>query len=138
MKYLTIEELTRSATATHLKIDNTPSEEAVKSLHHLVDNVLDPLREMWHATIIVTSGYRCEALNTAVHGAPYSYHRLGMAADIRPERGRLDGLYDLIQHLFSEGLIGLTECYINENKGYIHVAYDANGFNVSPFLKTTN
>lgn len=42
MKYFTLNELTRSDTATKDKIDNTPTAEAVKNLTALVDNVLDP------------------------------------------------------------------------------------------------
>lgn len=134
MRWFTLTELTRSATAATLGIDNTPTEEAVKNLHHLVDCVLDPLREAWDSPIIVTSGYRCDALNEAVHGAPYSYHRLGMAADIRPHRGSLAGLYDTIRLLFRDGTIGLSECYMDGHKGYIHIAYDITGFNVWPFI----
>ena len=82
MKYFTIRELTRSATATAEKIDNTPSQAVVDKLTALIENVLDPLREAWGAPIIVTSGYRSPALNRAVKGAPTSQHVLGEAADI--------------------------------------------------------
>ena len=132
--YFTLEEFTRSATAQHLGIDNTPSEEAVKNLSHLVWNVLDPLRERWGSAIIINSGFRCEALNRAVGGAKASYHRLGMAADIRPRNGRLAELYELIHVMFREGKLGLTECYLDGKKGYIHIAYDVTGFNTWPFI----
>ena len=46
------------------------------------------------------------------------------------------GLYDLIKHLFVHEQLGLSECYIDREKGYIHVAHDASGFNVWPFLST--
>ena len=68
MKHFTIPELTRSDTAQRRSIDNTPTPEAVKNLTARVDNVLDPLRERWGAPLIVTSGYRSPALNTAVGG----------------------------------------------------------------------
>ena len=132
--YFTLTELTYSATATAHSIANVPSAEAVKNLESLVLNVLDPLREAWGGPIIITSGYRCEGLNARVGGAKYSYHRLGMAADIRPANGNLEGLYDLILQLFMSGLIGLTECYIDRKRGYIHLAFDSSGFNVWPFL----
>ena len=82
MKYFTIKELTRSATAQHLGIDNTPPASAVKALHALVDNVLDPLRQAWGGPIMVNSGYRCPELNKLVGGTPYSQHQRGEAADI--------------------------------------------------------
>lgn len=82
MKYFTINELCRSETASKHKIDNTPSAEIIANITALVDNVLDPLREAWGRPIIVTSGYRCEALNKLVGGVPTSQHKQGQAADI--------------------------------------------------------
>ena len=100
MKHFTLTELTRSATARRLGIDNTPSPEAVAALTQLVDNVLDPLREAWGAPLYVTSGYRCPALNRAVGGVPHSQHILGQAADVTT--GTIDGnrrLWQLLQSL---------------------------------------
>ena len=132
-RYFTLDEFVRSATATAHGIANVPTAEAVKNLNTLVTCVLDPVRERWGSPIIVTSGYRCEELNRMVGGSKYSYHRLGMAADIRPKNGYLDRLYELIKHLFVNDQLGLSECYIDRAKGYIHIAHDASGFNVWPF-----
>ncbi len=82
MKYFTLNELTRSATAEARGIDNTPPPTAVTALETLVTKVLDPLREAWGAPIRITSGYRSVALNKAVGGAAHSQHTLGEAADI--------------------------------------------------------
>ena len=82
MRYFTIKELTRSQTAHRLGIDNTPPSSAVKALHELVDNVLDPLRRAWGGPIRINSGYRCPELNKVVGGTPYSQHQRGEAADI--------------------------------------------------------
>ena len=57
MKYFTNRELTRSATALRLGINNVPTEDIRENLRVLVDCLLDPLREMWGAPLIVTSGY---------------------------------------------------------------------------------
>ena len=83
MKYFTINELTKSATATRLHINNTPDALVRYNLIALIEQVLDPLRAAWGAPIIVTSGYRSNALNKAVGGASNSQHRKGEAADIR-------------------------------------------------------
>lgn len=82
MKYFTIDELTRSDTAKVKGIDNATTKEAKEKLVALVDNVLDPLREMYGKPIIVNSGYRCPQLNAAVGGAKNSQHMRGEAADI--------------------------------------------------------
>lgn len=102
MKYFSIPELTASSTARRLKIDNTPSREVVGRLTLLVENVLDPLREAYGQPIVVTSGYRCPALNKAVGGVKNSQHMAGEAADIRtvsdkPEDNRR--LFDLCRTL---------------------------------------
>ena len=82
MKYFSIEELVKSASADRLAIDNTPPRAARKMLTILIEQLLDPIRRRYGAPIIVTSGYRCPALNTAVGGVANSHHIVGCAADI--------------------------------------------------------
>ena len=99
MKYFTIPELTRSATASKKGIDNTPSTEVKTHLIELIENLLDPLRYQWgeyckrkglgSGAIIVSSGYRCPALNRAVGGVASSAHLGGWAADTVPGNGRM-------------------------------------------------
>ena len=81
-EFFTLRELTRSATATRLGIDNTPSDEIIDNLQLLCDKVLDPLHRRWGAAIRVSSGYRCPRLNRVVGGAKGSMHMSGLAADI--------------------------------------------------------
>jgi hypothetical protein len=134
MKHFKIDEFVKSQTATAHSIQNVPSAEAVRNLELLVSRVLDPLREAWGGPIIITSGYRSEALNARVGGVKNSYHTRGMAADIRPQNGFVDKLYLLIGRMFVTRKMGITECYIDRKRGYIHIAYDANGFNTWPFI----
>ena len=82
MKWFSIDELCRSAKAKQLGIDNKPTEEIVKNLTLLVDNVLDNARIGVGAPIIVNSGYRCKELNTVVGGAKNSQHTKGEAVDV--------------------------------------------------------
>ena len=82
MKHFTIKELCHSDTATRRGIKNEPTEEVVRNLTALVDNVLDPLREWYGKPIYVNSGYRCPELNAAVGGVANSQHLSGEAADI--------------------------------------------------------
>ena len=124
MKYFTLAEMTKSATAQRKGINNDPSIQVCKSLTALIENVLDPLREAYGKPIIVTSGYRCEKLNKAVGGAASSQHVKGEAADIRsvqdtPEENKK--LFDLIVKL------GLPfDQLINEyNYDWVHVSFGA-------------
>lgn len=99
MTYFSIHELTRSATAQRLGIDNTPTAAVKKNLEALVKYILDPLRKEYGKPIIVTSGYRCPRLNKLVGGSATSQHVFGQAADIRCVSGDLSGnkrLFDLI------------------------------------------
>ena len=80
--YFNLSELSASASAERLAIDNTPPRAAQRMLTILVEQLLDPIRRRYGAPIIVTSGYRCPALNTAVGGVANSHHIVGCAADI--------------------------------------------------------
>lgn len=126
MKYFTINELTKSATATRLGIANKPDAAAKKALTALVDNVLDPLRAAWKRPIVVNSGYRCAALNRAVGGATMSQHLYGEAVDIEDysrSRAQNAKLFDLIRSL---GLPFDQLIYESPNSlgpDWIHVSY---------------
>lgn len=124
MKYFTIQELTKSATASRKGINNTPDESVKRNLNLLVDNILDPLREAYGAPIIVTSGYRCGRLNKAVGGAAKSQHMYGQAADIRTVSDKPSDnkkLFDLIREL------KLPYDQLIDEYGYnwVHVSYSS-------------
>lgn len=74
MKYFAVSEFVRSETADKRGIDNRLPKDLLTNVQALVDNVLDPLREAWGKPIIVSSGYRCPALNKAVKGSATSDH----------------------------------------------------------------
>lgn len=87
MKFFSIEELTKSATAKRLGIDNTPSDNIKKNLTLFIEKVLDPIREDWGSPISVSSGYRCPELNAKVGGAKTSGHQYGYCADLQVKGG---------------------------------------------------
>lgn len=87
MQYFTINELTRSSTANSQGIDNTPTPEIRAKLETLITGCLDPIRRIYGHPIIVSSGYRCPALNAAVGGVANSQHTKGEAADLVPASG---------------------------------------------------
>lgn len=134
MKYFTIEELTKSDTATRRGINNTPTEEIKKNLTTLVDRVLDPLRTAWGAPIVVNSGYRCPALNEAVGGSKTSDHMTGRAADIEAvDRTRASNarLFALVQSL---GL-SFDQLIDESNMSWVHVSYRSETENRKQILK---
>lgn len=120
MKYFTIKELTKSAKAQANGIDNTPSKEEINNLTQLVDNILDPLREMYGKPIRVNSGYRCKKLNSLVGGVSNSQHLSGQAADIssyRNTKAENEILFNLIKKLPFDQLIN------EKDFSWIHVSY---------------
>lgn len=78
----TLQELTVSATGARLGLDNNPPPDAIASLRRLCELVLQPLRDHLGRPVVVLSGYRSLAVNTAVGGAKNSAHMKGRAADI--------------------------------------------------------
>ena len=84
-KHFTLEEFTRSSTAKARGIDNTVPLQFIPSLRNLCEKVLEPLRERVKEPVIISSGYRCPALNRAVGGSNTSQHMKGEACDIYME-----------------------------------------------------
>ena len=146
--YFTLQELSKSATAERLAIDNTPPRAAQQMLTVLVEQLLDPIRRRYGAPIIVTSGYRCPALNTAVGGVANSHHIVGCAADIvgethpnppceggnsdiaepqvLPHREDLGGsraLFHLIVQMQREGAIHFTQLIAEKDYRWLHISY---------------
>ena len=80
-EHFSLEEMTRSGAAIRMRIDNNPDEEQVENMRQLCRNVLEPVRRRFGVTRI-TSGFRSQALNAAVGGAPDSQHLRGEAADL--------------------------------------------------------
>ncbi len=81
-EHFTLEELTRSD-AEALGVDNTPNATHIAQLQQLCRKVLEPLRAKFREPIMVTSGYRSQALNEAKKRYYLSRHSLGQAVDIR-------------------------------------------------------
>lgn len=82
-EHFTLSEFERSATAQQHGIDNTCPSQFIPSLQQLCKTILEPLRTFAGQPIIISSGYRCNLLNTKVGGVYASQHTLGEAADIQ-------------------------------------------------------
>lgn len=122
----TLEELTASTTARRLGITNTPPQSAINNLRQLCLNVLQPLRVAYGKPIIVTSGYRCKELNSAVNGAQNSDHVYGNAADIRtvsdlPADNKK--LFDLACKMIRDGRITVKQCIDEYGYNWIHLSW---------------
>lgn len=97
-KYFTYSEFTKSTKADSLGIDNIPKEEKIQDNILELMHVMDIIRDGWtyiceencwdSPAIVITSGYRCNALNQAVGGSDTSAHKIGSACDFKAQNGR--------------------------------------------------
>ncbi len=79
--HFTLEEMTYSAIATRLGLDNSPSVPIMANLQ-LVADVMEKIRTLLgNKPIVVHSGYRSSQVNQAVGGAATSAHCRGLACD---------------------------------------------------------
>lgn len=80
-KNFSIEEFECSNKAEQLGINNKVPQSLMDNVQHLA-NHLQIIRDALDKPIIISSGYRCEALNAAVGGVKNSTHAQGLAADL--------------------------------------------------------
>ena len=99
----------------------------------LVEEVLDPAREILGRPIVVNSGYRCERHNRDVGGVRNSQHLRGEAADIAPAGLPLtaDGLQKLARILVEQNRFDQLIVYPR----FLHVSYKRNGGNRHQVLR---
>jgi len=79
--HFTLREMTNSATATRLGIDNSPPQDILANLRTLASNMERVRVILGNVPVVITSAYRCLALNNALKGAKNSSHLTGLAAD---------------------------------------------------------
>jgi uncharacterized protein YcbK (DUF882 family) len=76
-------EFERSETAKNAGITNVITDVRVRNaVRELTLTILQPLRDRSGGQVIISSGFRCRALNALVGGSETSQHPLGEAADI--------------------------------------------------------
>lgn len=80
--HFSLAEFTTSQEAARRGIDNTPPAEVMPALIRTAQGLEAVRVRLGGAPITISSGYRCEALNKAIGGAPGSQHIKGQAADI--------------------------------------------------------
>ena len=128
--HFSLHELTNSATAIRYGIDNTPNDAQTTNLVLLCQKVLEPIRVKYGKPVVVSSGFRCPALNRKVGGASTSQHVSGQAADIHSVSDTLADnkkLYDLIVR---SGIVFDQLIYEYGNSAgpdWIHVSFSSKG-----------
>lgn len=127
-KNFSYDEMVYSATAERLKLDNTPNEKEKANLVRLVLEILQPIRDKWGRPIVVTSGFRSEAVNKAVGGARNSQHRLGEAADIKiGSKSQNKALFNFILDMVNKGEIKVGQLIDEYGYSWVHVSLPRQG-----------
>lgn len=115
-------EFTKSDTAARLHIINEITDWDVRdNIKALVENLLQPLRDVWGGPLFINSGYRCPELNKAVGGVPTSQHVKGQAADI--------GVTDpyALAKLAKKMRLPYDQMIVYAS--FVHISYRADGLN---------
>lgn len=76
-----LSEFITSQTAVRHGIDNTPCAEHKQNLVESCQKLWQPTRNLLGKAMLISSGYRCPALNRAVGGSKTSAHPFGRAID---------------------------------------------------------
>ena len=75
-EHFSLSELVHSSVAKEYEISNVPSPEQIENLRWHCRFVLEPIRELAGRPVIITSGYRSDALNRIIaDSASRSQHR---------------------------------------------------------------
>lgn len=129
--HFTLAELT--VTSTGLK--NEPTQEQVKNLIALCENILEPLRLKFGRPIKINSGYRSIMVNARVGGSATSSHCKAEAADLSCQDNA--AIFHIIrQQLPFDQLI--WEGGDDKQPDWVHVSFRRNGNNRKQVLKMKN
>lgn len=116
----TLEELITSSTAQKFRINNVPDEFHIVNLSRLCREILQPIRNRLAQPLIVTSGFRCEALNRIIGGSKTSQHLKGEAADIVCDNNKK--LWNIILNMITEEEITVGQLIDEKNLRWIHIS----------------
>jgi len=116
-EHFKLEEFTHSPTATQLKIDNSVPDDLMPNIQ-LTAIKLELVRKALGKPIIITSGYRCPALNARVGGVTTSAHTKGLAVDFHCDYGTPK---QICQRLIDAGV--QFDKLIQEYNQWVHIGF---------------
>ena len=127
-EHLDLSEVIRSESAKRRGISNMPTEEHIKNLKLIAENVFEPIRANFRQPIRISSGYRSQSLNAAIGGATRSQHSTGEALDIDMDGTALSNkeIFNFIKEKLSFDQL-IWEFGNDHNPDWVHVSYKADG-----------
>ncbi len=129
-EHLDLSEIIRSESAKRAGITNVPTEEHIKNLKLLAENIFEPIRANFRVPIRISSGYRSKSLNSYIAGSMSSQHCKGEAIDIDMD-GNPHGItnaqvFEYIKNNLPFDQL-IWEFGTNENPDWVHVSYSSTG-----------
>lgn len=121
--HFSLDELIFSETATRKGIDNTPDDNALDNLYKTAMEMENVRELLDNNPILISSGYRCLALNELLGSKPTSAHIRGLACDFTcPKFGDPDDIVDTIfrSHIQYDQII-------LEFDKWVHIAFPKDG-----------
>ena len=106
-------------------IDNSPSQtEVIENLRSLMNVVVDPIVDVY-PDLIITSGYRCIALNSRLGGSNISQHVFGQAVDIQIPGLSTADVYNYIYYQVTGWDQLIWEYPERGGSSWVHVSYSS-------------
>jgi hypothetical protein len=129
-EHLDLSEVTRSDSAKRKGISNMPTPEHLENFKKLALNIFEPIRKHFGVPIIISSGYRSKALNTAIGGSLTSQHCTGEAIDIDMD-GTANGVTNKMVFEFIKSNLNfdqlIWEFGTKEAPDWVHVSFESTG-----------
>lgn len=137
--HLSLNEVTKSSTASRLGINNQPTPEHLANLKLVAENIFEPIRLHFGKPIMVSSGYRSKALNDATPGSSAtSQHCSGEALDLDQD-GAGTGVTNKMVFEYIKNTLNfdqlIWEFGTDANPDWVHVSYESTGRQRKQILK---
>ena len=124
-KHLDIAEVIRSESAKREGIINMPTPEHYENLKVIAEKVFEPIREHFGVPILISSGYRSEALNVYIGGSRSSDHSKGRALDLDMD-GSSSGVTNKMIFEFIKDNLEYDQLINEFDYAWVHVGYRLN------------
>lgn len=120
-EFFTLEELIFSETASRYNIDNRPSKLILPNLINTAEK-MDVVRRYLNNPIIISSGYRCQELNSKIGSKSTSQHTMGLAVDFKCPR--FGTPKEIVNAILTSGIV--FDQMILEFNSWVHLSFVEN------------
>ena len=139
-EHLDLSEVIRSESAKRAGINNMPTEEHIRNLKLLAENIFEPIRANFRIPIRISSGYRSKSLNSYIAGSMTSQHCKGEAIDIDMD-GNPHGItnaqvFEYIKNNLPFDQL-IWEFGNDNNPDWVHISYVSESENRKRVLKAS-